>query len=89
MGKPGSMPWLVISIVLSVVLTVVLNLWLRAFPDAGRRAARAIERHTSPTAEGTRTDDRRVRVWVPWKAMIVGSVILTIAVNLVFWIGRG
>ena len=82
------MPWLVISIVLSVVLTVVLNLWLRAFPDAGRRAARAVARHTSP-AEGTRTADRRVRVWVPWKAMIVGSVILTIAVNLVFWIARG
>ena len=89
MGKPGSMPWLVISIVLSVVLTVVLNLWLRAFPDAGRRAARAIDRHTSPTAREARTDDRRVRVWVPWKAMIVGSVILTIAVNLVFLIARG
>jgi len=26
---------------------------------------------------------------VPWKAMIIGSVILTIAVNLVFWIARG
>ena len=83
------MPWLVISIVLSVVLTVLLNLWLRAFPDAGRRATRAVARHTWPTADESRANNGRTRVWVPWKAMIVGSVILTIAVNLVFWIARG
>jgi len=33
--------------------------------------------------DGGHERDRRLRVFVPWKAMIVGSVILTIVVNLV------
>ncbi len=82
------MPWLVISIVLSVILTVFLNVALRAFPDASHRVAREMSRRTWPTAEDTRTSDRRVRVWVPWKAMILGSLILTVVVNLVFLIAR-
>jgi len=88
MREPDTMPWLVISIVLSVILTVVLNVWLRAFPDSSRRIAREVTRRTWPTAEDTRTSDRRVRVWVPWRAMILGSVILTVVVNLVFLITR-
>ena len=31
-------------------------------------------------------NDRRVRVFMPWKAMVLGSVILTIVVNVVLWI---
>jgi glycerol uptake facilitator-like aquaporin len=81
------MPWLVISIVLSVILTVFLNVALRAFPDTSRRVAREVTRRTWP-AEDTRTSDRRVRVWVPWKAMILGSVILTIVVNLMLVVAR-
>ena len=80
------MPWLAISIVLSVVLTVALNVAVRVFPDASRRIARGMTRPPRPTPEGTRTSDRRV--WVPWKAMIVGSVMLTIIVNLALWIVR-
>lgn len=83
------MPWLFISIALSVVLTVFVNVALRAFPDAGRRLARRVTKLTGPTADETLTSDRRVRVWMPWKAMILGSVILTIVVNLVLWIARG
>ena len=80
------MPWLVLSIVLSVLLTVVLNVGLRVFPDASRRVARGGTKHAWPAAEETRTSDRAVRVWMPWKAMIVGSIVLTILLNL--WIGR-
>ncbi len=83
------MQWLLISIALSVVLTVLVNVGLRAFPDASRRVARRVTKPTAPTADETRTSARRVHVWVPWKAMILGTVILTIVVNLVLWTARG
>lgn len=80
------MSWLVISIVLSIVLTVVLNAGLRLLPAANRRVtSEAAEPGWSDT---TRTNDRRVRVWTPWKAMIIGSLLLTVAFNLVLWITR-
>jgi hypothetical protein len=60
-----------------------LNIGLRAFPDAGRRVARGLAELTSPDYDDERERDRRLRVFVSWKAMIVGSVILTIVVNLV------
>ena len=82
----GTVRWLVISVGLSVVLTVLLNVGLRAFPDAGHRVAQSLAKLTSPNVEDARTIDRRVRVFIPWKAMIVGSVILTIVVNIVLWI---
>jgi hypothetical protein len=78
--------WLVISIGLSVILTVLLNVGLRAFPRAGHHVARRLEELTLPNADDNRTDDRRVRVFIPWKAMILGSLILTIVLNLVLWI---
>ena len=80
------MRWLVISVGLSVILTVLLNVGLRVFPDAGHRVARSFTTLTSPGADAARTNDRRVRVFMPWKAMIVGSLILTIVVNVVLWI---
>jgi hypothetical protein len=81
--EPGTVRWIVVSVAMSVVLTALLNIGLRAFPDAGRRAARGLAELTSPDYDGGHERDRRLRVFVPWKAMIVGSVILTIVVNLV------
>jgi hypothetical protein len=78
--------WLVISVGLSVILTVLLNVGLRAFPEAARRLARSLTTFTSPSADDARTHDRRVRVLIPWKAMVLGSLILTILVNVVLWI---
>jgi hypothetical protein len=79
--------WLAISIVLSVVLTVVLNLLLRAFPHAGERAARRLSELAAPppndrTDSTGNRDDSGVRVIVPWKAMLIGSLILTVAINV-------
>lgn len=76
------MRWIVVSVAMSVVLTALLNIGVRAFPDVGRRVARGLADHTSPDYDGAH-EDRRLRVFVPWKTMIVGSVILTIVVNLV------
>lgn len=72
------MEWLAVSVVASVVLTVLLNVAARLFPDESERAARRL-------VERTESSDGRVRVWVPWKAMLIGSLLLTVAVNLVLW----
>jgi len=82
------MTWLGISIVLSLLLTIVLNVGLRLFPDAGSRVARGMTQPRLPSSGEKRPGGDRVRLWTPWKAMILGSVILTIALNLVLWIAR-
>jgi hypothetical protein len=74
------MQWLVASLVLSVALTVLVNLALWLFPGLRERTARAVEGSTN-SASG----DRRTRVIVPWKAMLVASLMLTVLVNLVLW----
>ena len=80
------MRWLIASVALSVVLTALLNVGLRAFPGTGRRIARSLARLTPPSIDDAPARGGRVRVFVPWRAIIVGSIILTLAVNLVFWI---
>jgi len=82
------MTWLGISIVLSLLLTIVLNVGLRLFPDAGRRVVRGMTQPSLPSAGERRPSNHRLRLWTPWKVMILGSVILTIAVNLVLWLAR-
>jgi hypothetical protein len=78
--------WLVISVGLSVILTVLLNVGLRAFPNADHRVARSLDKLASPNADEAWTHDQRVRVFIPWKAMILGSLILTIVLNVALWI---
>jgi hypothetical protein len=75
--------WLVISVGLSVILSVLLNVGLRVFPDAGHRVAESVTTFTSPSVDDARTNDRRVRAFIPWKPMILGSLLLTIVVNVV------
>ena len=82
------MQWLVISIALSVILTVLLNVGLRVFPAASRRITSAVAEPDWSDDDAPRTSHRRIRVWAPWKAMILGSVVLTVVVNLVLWISR-
>ena len=82
----GTVNWLLVSLALSVVLTVVVNVVLRVFPGLGDRIARRLERLATREPGDAPEDERRVRVFFPWKAMIVGSVVLTILVNLVLWL---
>jgi hypothetical protein len=82
--------WLLISVVLSVVLTIVLNVGVRAFPGAGDRAARRMDEWAAPPPEGrddARMPRRRVRVFFPWKGMLIGSLILTVLLNVVLRLG--
>ena len=85
MPAPGwasleAMQWLVASVLLSIALTVLVNLALWILPGLRGRTARAVEGRTN-SASG----NRRTRVIVPWKAMLVASLILTVLVNLVLW----
>jgi hypothetical protein len=81
--------WLVVSIVLSIVFTVVVNLVLWLFPGAGRRAADGIGR-LAENADRRAADDGgpHVRVFVPWKAMLIVSIVLTVALNLLLVLAR-
>ena len=79
------MNWLAVSIVLSIVLTILLNVLLRAFPHTSERAARRLENLAAPDADGG-TASGRTRVYVPWKAMIVVSLLATLVLNLWLWI---
>lgn len=64
------MRWLLLSLVASVVLTVVLNVAIRLRPDTGQDATQLGD------------PQRRVRVIVPWKAMLLASIGLTILLNV-------
>ena len=84
--EPGTVRWLLISIWLSVALTVLLNVGLRAFPNAGHRVARNLAKPVSPHVDDARNNERRIRVFAPWKAMVLGSSILTTVINLMLWV---
>jgi hypothetical protein len=70
--------WLIASLALSIVLTVAVNLALRIFPNLGSWIARRWGQLSSAIGDPHRSA-RSVKVIVPWKAMIVASVVLTAA----------
>ena len=81
--------WLVVSIVLSIVLTIAVNVVLRLFPGAGKSLTDAVGRLAESGDRSLQDrDGSRVRVIVPWKAMLVGSIVLTIVLNVVLALAR-
>ncbi|MCA0893755.1 DUF2905 family protein [Microbulbifer agarilyticus] len=78
------------SLVASVVLTLLVNLIPLVFPDAASRAQKKIEEHARRAIEQHEDPERpRVKVFFPWKAMILVSILLTILVNVVAYFTRG
>lgn len=75
--------FLVQSAIASVVLTVALNFLPRLFPNATRNAGRKVHERVEQAWNEQQSDGSRVKVFFPWKAMIVISVVLTVLVNLV------
>ena len=72
------------SIVGSIVLTLLLNFLPLLFPNFAHNTMRKIEESAKRTIEQHEDDNQpRVKVFFPWKGMLIGSVILTILVNLV------
>lgn len=82
-------------LITSLVLTIALNLAIRLVPGLPERLGRWMAHLGSPAPppppppgpDGPAPPDgrpaRRVRVYAPWKAMIVGSIVLTVALNLI------
>jgi hypothetical protein len=77
--------WLVLSIVLSLVLTLVLNLAVRLFPGGARRTAHWLDQRRPDDLDDRHESRRRVRIIVPWKAMIAVSIVLTVVLNVLLW----
>ncbi|CAN5489524.1 hypothetical protein BH10ACT3_BH10ACT3_00390 [soil metagenome] len=81
------MNWLVLSIVASVVLTVLLNVAIRLWPGAADRGAERLstwdERPRRSGVDDIDGEGRRVQVIAPWKAMLIGSIVLTVLLNVV------
>jgi hypothetical protein len=72
------------SIIASVVLTIALNVLTLLFPNAAAKAQKKLEENAKRAIEQHEDDARpRVKVFFPWKAMLIGSIVLTILVNLV------
>lgn len=72
------------SIIGSVVLTVVLNVLPLLFPNAADKLQRKIEENARRSIEQHQNDDLpRVKVFFPWKAMLIASVVLTVVLNLI------
>ncbi len=81
--------FLTISLIASILLTVALNLLPMLFPKTAAKAERKIVKAMQETHEN-RVDPNRpkVRVFFPWKVMLLISIVLTIAVNLIGFIAR-
>jgi len=85
--------FLIRSLVLSAVLTVLLNVFL---VWRGRRSTADVFGGRPPPGpplppvnhDADAADRPRVQVFVPWKAMLIGSIGLTVVLNLVAWLAR-
>ncbi len=81
--------FIIYSIVASVVLTVILNILPLLFPNAAAKVQKKIEENARHAIEQHEDATRpRVKVFFPWKAMLIGSIILTVLVNLIGLLSR-
>jgi hypothetical protein len=78
--------WLAWSIVASVVLTIVANAAIRLWPGADR-SARRLEDWVAGDSPGDAPRPGGGRLIVPLTAMVLISVVLTVVINLVLWLG--
>ncbi len=76
--------FLLISLIGSIALTLALNFLPAIFPNAAAKAERKIvEKMQQTHSDCLNPDTPKVRVFFPWKIMLIGSVVLTVLVNLV------
>ncbi len=70
--------WLLMSLILSVGLTVLLNALPRLFPGAYAR----IQEKLTEQVQRSDKDGPSVRLFFPWKFMLIGSIALTVLLNM-------
>jgi hypothetical protein len=76
--------FIIYSILASVLLTAALNILPLLFPDAAAKVQKKIGENARQAIEQHEDDGRpRVKVFFPWKVMLIGSIVLTILVNLI------
>jgi len=81
--------FLLYSIIGSVVLTLVLNLLPLLFPDAAAKLQKTIEDNARRAIEQHEDENQpRVKVFFPWKAMLIISIVLTILANLIAYFSK-
>ena len=81
--------FIIYSIIASIVLTVVLNVLPLLFPNTAAKLQRKIEENARKAIVQHEDENRpRVKVFFPWKAMLIGSIVLTILVNLISLLSR-
>jgi len=84
--------FIITSLIASVVLTIAVNALPRLFPSATERYERRIHdqvrrAHDESTyPESEQESGRKIRVLFPWKTMIVGSILLTVALNVIAYL---
>jgi len=81
--------FLLTSLIASVLLTLALNLLPALFPNAAAKAERKIVEAMQDSHQN-RVDPNtpKVRVFFPWKAMLIISLVLTVGVNLISLVAR-
>ena len=71
------------SIIASIILTVLINLFPAIFPKSAERLHRKLEQQSQRAIEQNQDPNRpNIKIFFPWKAMILISIGLTILVNL-------
>ena len=81
--------FLLISLIGSIILTLALNLLPALFPNAAAKAERKIvEKMQETHANRVNPNTPKMRVFFPWKAMLMGSLVLTVLVNVVSLLTR-
>ena len=81
--------FLLISLIGSIVLTLALNFLPALFPNAAAKAERKIvEKMQETHADRVDPNTPKLRVFFPWKAMLVASLFLTVLVNLIGVLAR-
>ena len=81
--------FLITSIVGSIVLTLLLNLLPLLFRNQAAGLQRKVEEHARRSIEQHEDDNQpNVKIFFPWKAMIVISIILTVLVNVIGFFSR-
>ena len=81
--------FLLTSLIASILLTLALNFLPALFPNAAAKAERKIVEKMQQTHDNRiNPHTPKMRVFFPWKAMILISIGLTIAVNLIGMLAR-
>lgn len=82
--------FLITSLVASVVLTLLLNLAPMVFPKSSQKIEKKVHDKLNETlANQDAGNSPKVRVFFPWKAMLIISLVLTVLVNLIGFFSRG